>query len=58
MKVDSPEQKQLLQEILENTSFTAKPDTLGQIATNIQALRVALSNATVEEVKLELEAEG
>ena len=48
MILDSEDQKQLLQNIVESTTFTAKPSDLQQVAVNVQALRIALNNAQIK----------
>ena len=48
MILDSEDQKQLLQSIMESTTFSAKPDTLNQVAINVQSLRLALNNAQIK----------
>lgn len=48
MILDSEDQKQLLQNIVESTTFSAKPESLNQVAVNVQALRVSLNNAQIK----------
>ena len=48
MILDSEDQKQLLQNIVESTTFSAKPETLNQVAANVQSLRLALNNAQIK----------
>ena len=49
MILDSEAQKKLLQDIVESTTFSAKPNELAQVSVNVQALRMALNNAEIAE---------
>ena len=61
MIFDSNDQKQLLMQIVDKTGLQSTGETIAQVANEIQALRIAISNGEIQEVELELiadEAEG